>query len=86
MVPGQGRGIAVEGMTIGELWASIQAGGVPFLLFLILVTGFRGMWVWGYLYRQERAEKEEWKRMALDGTSLARVATRKAEAETGGTT
>jgi hypothetical protein len=86
MVPGQGRGIAVEGMTIGELWTSIQAGGVPFLLFLILVTGFRGMWVWGYLYRQERAEKEEWKRMALDGTSLARVATRKAEAETGGTT
>jgi hypothetical protein len=71
-------------MTIADLWASIQAGGVPFILFLIIVTGQRQMWVWGYLYRQERAEKEEWKRMALDGTSLARVATSKAEAESGG--
>jgi hypothetical protein len=66
-------------VTLVELWDAIQRGGLPFVLFLLLVTGYRQMWVWGYLYRAERREKEEWKELALSGTSLARHAARTAE-------
>lgn len=67
-------------MTVVELWEGIKNGGLPFVFFLILISGYRQMWVWGYLYRAERREKEEWKELALSGTSLARKGAAEAEA------
>lgn len=53
------------------------------VLFLIIATyaGYRGVWVWGYLYKAQGAEldrerkiNEEWQQAAIRGTSLARTA------------
>lgn len=69
----------MSGLTLVDLWDAIQRGGLPFVLFLLLVSGYRQMWVWGYLYRATLREKDEWKELALSGTSLARTAAHKAE-------
>jgi hypothetical protein len=66
-------------LTLIELWDAVQRGGLPFVLFLILALGYRQVWVWGYLYRATCRERDEWKELALAGTSLAKRATKKAE-------
>ena len=50
-------------------WAS--GAGFPALLALILFTSYKGVWVWGHVFRAERKEKEEWKTFALNGMNLA---------------
>lgn len=48
-----------------ELWNTISAGGFPLLAFLILWTGYKGIWVWGKEAREKydasiaRAERAE---------------------------
>jgi hypothetical protein len=63
-------------MTI-ELFLDTVArlGALGFAL-IVIFAGARGVWVWGWLYRQERDEKEEWKRLALQGTDMADAATK----------
>jgi hypothetical protein len=56
---------------IEQILKIVQTAGVTGLLLVILWGGAKGVWVWGYLYRQERAEKEAWMLRALRGTSLA---------------
>jgi hypothetical protein len=58
-------------MDIEQVLKIVQTAGVTGLLLVILWGGAKGVWVWGYLYKQERAEKEAWMIRALRGTSLA---------------
>jgi hypothetical protein len=72
---------------ITEWLPLIERLGVPlFMLLLLIVTGARGVWVWGYQYRaneklwRERLESSErreadWKQMAVSGTLIAERAT-----------
>jgi hypothetical protein len=43
---------------------------VPFAV-VVLVGAAREWWVWGYVFRHERAEKEYWRDRALDNLGLA---------------
>ena len=47
------------------------------ILLFIIISGYRKWWVWGWLYQSSEREKEEWKRLALQGTNLAEEALRK---------
>ena len=54
-----------------ELISVISDFGVIGLLVVIIATGFRRYWVFGWVYDQVRAERDEWKAMALEGCDLA---------------
>lgn len=49
----------------------LESGGALAALVLILITGVRGDWVFGRFYTELQAERDEWKRIALDGTGIA---------------
>jgi hypothetical protein len=51
---------------------NIKSGGIAGLLLLILVTGFSGTWVYGPLYTKMEADRDEWKKVALQGLQVAR--------------
>jgi hypothetical protein len=61
-----------------EHWNEIT---VAFLLFIILVGGSKKQpwWVFGWLFIERTRERDEWKRLALQGTHLAKKAVRIAE-------
>jgi len=52
-------------MNAVETWNSVSAGGLPLLAFLILWTGYRGIWVFGKAAKEQndasiaRAERAE---------------------------
>ena len=77
-------------MTLIELWTYIHDGGMVFLLFAIIVGGWRRYWVFGW-YADEQAERirqlenrlERATRVAESGTAAADRATRVAERRTG---
>ena len=46
-------------------------GGALVLMLVVIWTGVRQYWVFGWLYKQEREEKEQWKEAALRGTRVA---------------
>lgn len=55
--------------------------GATFLLLVAIVTGAKGLWVFGYLYRAALRELEkekelnaEWQRIALRGNAVAKDA------------
>lgn len=58
-------------MTLGEIVSIIKDTGTLGVLILIIVSGAQGRWVWGYQFRAALREKDEWKELALRGTSLA---------------
>lgn len=45
--------------------------GVVALLALIIYGGVKQWWVFGWLYKQERQEKQEWKDIALRSQKVA---------------
>lgn len=45
--------------------------GLVGLLLVILFGGIKQWWVFGWTYDQARRERDEWKTMALSGTTLA---------------
>lgn len=47
-------------------------GGAFFITFIVGLL--REWWVLGREYRRERADKEEWKKLALSGTKIAELA------------
>lgn len=51
---------------------NISKVGIIGLLLIILVTGSTGTWVWGTTYNEVKAERDEWKKTALDGLRVAR--------------
>ena len=58
-------------MDITALYELINKGGVVALLLIIVVAGIKRYWVPGWLYRQILKERDEWKQLALRGSSLA---------------
>lgn len=46
------------------------------LLLLVIVGGYREWWVYGTTHRALRADRDEWRRIAMESTGLVRVATR----------
>ena len=73
-------------MTLVELWAYVRDGGMIALLFLILVGGWKRLWVFGW-YADEQAKRivqledrlDRATRVAESGTAAADRATRVAE-------
>ena len=58
-------------MDITALYELINKGGVGALLLIIVVAGINRYLVPGWLYRQILKERDEWKQLALRGSSLA---------------
>lgn len=46
-------------------------GGLLVALLIIIFTGMRGMWVFGWYVEELREDRDEWKSAALKGTSIA---------------
>lgn len=61
--------------------------GTLVLALVIIVTGMKCKWVFGWQYKKLEADKDEWKQAALRGTYVAERATQAlvqhAEKETG---
>lgn len=53
--------------------------GTLVLSLVILVTGWKRMWVFGWHYQEEVEEKKEWKEIALRGTRIAEKSAATAE-------
>ncbi len=73
------------------IWDVVSRGGLPAAMAIIIWSGTKQLWVWGWLYRdaltridQMREERDEWKRLALRSTSLAQEATNTARSAVGG--
>jgi hypothetical protein len=49
--------------------------GLAGFLLVVLWTGARRWWVFGWVYEDKKKENEEWMRLALAGTHLATKAT-----------
>lgn len=54
----------------------ISDAGVIGLLVAILIGGSRGWWVFGHHYKNLMSERDEWRRLALNGNGLAERGTR----------
>lgn len=45
----------------------VQQFGLPLTIFILIVwSGMRGLWVYGYIYRQERNRADRFEQLALD--------------------
>lgn len=71
--------MAGEASSIVDL---ISNAGLVGLLVLIIVGGAKRMWVFGWVYENALAEKDEWKELALSGTTVAEKAVSAAEVAT----
>ncbi len=60
--------------TITQLPVLIEKGGVVLGLLLILVGGYRGWWVFGRHYDDLRAERDQWRQLAMNGHAINRDA------------
>ena len=62
-------------MQVGPILDVLNTAGTLGVLVIILVSSYRGSWVWGKDHRARveelRADRDEWKHMALAGTELA---------------
>ena len=54
-------------------WAKTQ-GPLVAVLVAILVTGARQMWVWGWHYREMRADRDQWRTLYFRAVGLAEQA------------
>lgn len=55
-------------------------GGLLVALLIIIYTGIKKIWVFGWYAREVRADRDEWKEAALRGTRVAeRVVTQQEE-------
>lgn len=52
------------------LLQSVNDLGIVGLLLVIIIGGLRGFWVWGWLYREEQRDKNEWKAIALQALGI----------------
>jgi hypothetical protein len=66
-------------VTVGQIFDWISKGGALALLVLILIGGWKRIWVWGYQLTDCEKRSDEWKQMALGGYNLASRATQAAE-------
>jgi hypothetical protein len=70
--------LIADALSIADLLKYISQAGVLGLLVIILFGGYKRWWVFGWIYRESedrtsKAEKErdDWRDIALHGTSLA---------------
>ena len=70
-------------MDLLQLAERLASAPTVVLLLLIIFAGAKEWWVWGTTYRAALADRDEWKRIAMESTGLVRVAT-KAVREAGG--
>ena len=49
-------------------------GGLLVALLVVIVTGTKRIWVFGWLYQEKKKEMEQWRELALRGTTLAEKA------------
>jgi hypothetical protein len=59
-----------ESITLADFIKTVGDLGVIGLLVVIIVTGLRRQWVWGWMYAELIEDRDEWKQMALHGTRL----------------
>lgn len=64
-------------LDLSALLPYLERGGVLGILVLIVVTGMKQVWVWGWQYRQAVAEREEWKARWIKAAELAEKSVRK---------
>lgn len=65
-------------------WSDIISNmGVIALLVLILTSGARGVWVWGWHYKDLEHDRDYWRTLALSGTDIAEKTVRIVEREHG---
>jgi hypothetical protein len=54
----------------------LERFGLPMLgLVVVLYTGYKQVWVWGYQLKEAKQREADWKDMALRGTLIAERAT-----------
>ncbi len=69
-------------MELVDLAGKLSGAGLATILILILIGGWKGLWVFGWVQMRERAmleqqrdqlfkEREEWKTLALRATATA---------------
>lgn len=64
----------MSGTALAQL---VQQFGLPLAMFIIIVvSGMRGAWVYGYLYQQERARADRFESLALDLLQTTKEAVR----------
>lgn len=51
------------------------------MLLTAIVTGAKGLWVFGREFEQMRKDRDEWRTMALQALDLGKTATKVAEAK-----
>lgn len=57
-------------------WLSLlRDGGLVVGALLILVSGAREVWVWGWTYRAMQQDRDDWKSLALRNLDLAQRGT-----------
>ena len=54
-----------------EILQAVRDAGVSGLLAFALIGGFRQWWVFGWQHKQVCKERDEWKKLALEGTHLS---------------
>jgi hypothetical protein len=67
--------------TAGSDWVSLLTGPGALLIALLFVilTGVRRLWVFGWAYEEKAKEADQWREMALRGTTLAEKAVKRDE-------
>lgn len=74
-------------MEWNTIFSVLDKGGVLALLILILFSGVRKWWVFGWVYREEKERSAEWKDLALSGTRIAEhMASRRRDSSDGPST
>ena len=63
-------------LDVNSFLTYLSRGGILGLLALIIVSGMKQVWVWGWMYRQAVADRDEWKTRWLKAAELAEQAVR----------
>ena len=58
----------------GALLDILTRGGLLAGTIIIILSGFKEVWVWGRQYREMRRERDTWREIALSTTNLAEKA------------
>ena len=66
-------------MSAAQILDWVQRGGVIALLLLVIISGWKGIWVWGKQLDECEKRGDEWKQMALGNLNLASRAAQTAQ-------
>lgn len=57
-----------------ELLQSMDKGGVIGMCVMLLISGVKKWWVFGWVYEEMRADRDDWKRVAQSYAAAGRSA------------